>query len=81
MARVVLYGHAGCPGTRRAREYFLANGIAFVERDIAGLEASAEMRRWGAWATPFLVVGGRLTMIGFDAREFDELLRQAAEGG
>lgn len=76
----MLYGHAGCPGTERAREHFLANGITFVERDIADPDARAEMRHWGAWATPLLVIDGRLTMIGFDAREFANLLAQAKGG-
>lgn len=82
--RIRLYGHSGCPGTARARAYLLAAGIAFDDCDIADPPAAAEMRRWGGWATPLLVIGEDVCMTGFDQAEFEALLarfREVAAGG
>lgn len=76
---VVLYGHACCPGTRRAREYLSDRGIAYEEHVVGEPWVEAVMLRWQAWATPLLVVADRWSMVGFDACEFERLLRRARE--
>lgn len=78
--RIVLIGHAGCPGSERARAHMLAHGIDFEEVDVADPAAVATMRHWGAWATPLIVVGGRVAMVGFDPAEFTSLLVRAGGG-
>ena len=74
--RVTLYGHDGCPGTVRAREYLRRMGIPFVERDVTQPERFAEMVRHGSYATPLLLFGAA-RMVGFDVKEFERLWNQA----
>lgn len=70
--QVILYGHEGCPGTERARRYFTAHAIPFVERDVAEARWSEEMKNHGVFATPFLLVNAQ-RMLGFDERQFERL--------
>lgn len=74
---VTLFGHRGCPGTERARRFFLERHIPFHEKDIADPLTREEWILQGAWATPLIIVGGT-RMIGFDADRLESLL---PEGG
>lgn len=73
-ARLLLYGHMACPGTARARTYLATHRQRYVYRDIADSEAAGELRALGALATPAVVLDGRLIMVGFDERAFEEAL-------
>lgn len=70
--QVILYGHDCCPGTERARRYFRKHAIAFIERDVAEPRWAEDMRKHGAFATPFLLIDAE-RMIGFDERLFERL--------
>ncbi len=71
---VVMYATRTCGYCIRAREYFAANNIAYVERDI---ERSKSARRdfetlWGS-GTP-LIFNGYRRMSGFNERKIDSVL-------
>lgn len=72
--RVVLYGHDACPGTATARAYFARTKVTYVMRDISDRLAAMEFQALGAWATPAVVLDGRLCMIGFDQEAFEDAL-------
>lgn len=72
---IILYGHAGCPGTRAAQAYFASHGITYAYRDIGqDPSAVAEFRTLGLFATPILVLHNR-RLLGFDPAEFERLCR------
>jgi len=71
-AEVILYGTSWCGACSKARRYFVANGIPFVDKDIeSDASASEELRRKAdslgvpADRIPVLDVKGRL-LVGFD---------------
>lgn len=77
--RIILYGHAGCPGTQVAQAYFATRGVAYAYRDIGTDPAArAELRAMGEMATPVVLVGDR-RLLGFDLGEFERLCRRARE--
>ncbi|MDZ4697976.1 MAG: glutaredoxin domain-containing protein [Deltaproteobacteria bacterium] len=83
-ARVVLYGTSWCGACRTARQYFVQNGIAFVDKDVEKDAAAAdELRdkatRLGVSAdrVPVLDIGGRL-LIGFDPARVQRMLESTA---
>lgn len=74
---VELYGQQGCPGTSRARRYLMAAGVPWREYDIGqDAEARLAMRRFGAFATPLVVVAQRVPLLGFDPEELEAALAQ-----
>lgn len=73
---VVLYGHAGCPGTQRARQFFKDHQISIIDKDIADPMVQTEWLAFGSWATPLVIIGG-VKMIGFDAQTCEQLLQDA----
>jgi glutaredoxin len=83
-ARVVLYGTSWCGACRTARQYFVQNGIPFVDKDVEkDAAAAAELRdkatRLGVSAdrVPVLDIGGRL-LIGFDPARVQRMLESTA---
>jgi glutaredoxin len=75
-ARVTMYCTSWCPGCRRARIYFEANGIPFQEIDITrDREAAARVRGWanGNETTPIFDIGGQI-IIEFDSDRLDKAL-------
>lgn len=73
---VELFGQQGCPGTARARRYLAASRVPWKEYDIGNDPAArAQMRRYGAFATPLLLVAGKTVLYGFDAAELEAALR------
>lgn len=75
-AEVVMYCTSWCPGCRRARVYFEARGIEYVEVDITrDRQAAARVRAWanGNETTPTFNIRGKI-LVGFDERKLDEAL-------
>jgi glutaredoxin len=75
-AEVVMYCTSWCPGCRRARVYFEANNIPFVEVDITrDRDAAARVRGWadGNETTPTFNIRGQI-LVGFEERKLDEVL-------
>jgi glutaredoxin len=75
-AEVVMYCTSWCPGCRRARIYFEARGIEYVEVDIArDRAAAARLRAWadGNETTPTFNIRGKI-IVGFDEQKLDEAL-------
>ncbi len=75
-ADVVMYCTSWCPGCRRARVYFEANQIPYVEIDITrDREAAARVRGWanGNETTPTFNIRGQI-LIEFDERKLDKAL-------
>lgn len=79
-ARVVVYGDNICPGTARTRAFLVARQLSYVFRDITQADAASEFGALGAWATPAIVLDGRLLMIGFDEQAFEEALTRQENG-
>ncbi len=79
---VELFGQQGCPGTARARRYLAVSGFPWREYDVSSdVVAQAEMRRWGAFATPLLLVDRRVALYGFEAAELQAALRTGGQAG
>lgn len=75
-ADVVMYCTSWCPGCRRARVYFEANNIPYVEIDITrDREAAARVRGWanGNETTPTFNIRGQI-LVEFDERKLDHAL-------
>jgi glutaredoxin len=75
-ADVVMYCTAWCPGCRRARAYFEAHAIPYVELDISrDRVAAARVRGWagGNETTPTIKVRGQI-IIGFDEQKLNAAL-------
>ncbi len=64
-ANIVLYCTRWCPGCRKAREFFEANGIEYTEVDVhANLEAAERVRGWanGNVTTPTFDINGTIVV-------------------
>jgi glutaredoxin len=75
-AEVVMYCTSWCPGCRRARTYFEAHAVPFMEIDITrDREAAKRVRGWadGNETTPTFNVRGQV-IVGFDERKLDAAL-------
>lgn len=74
--RLVMYSTQWCGYCKKARRYFRAEGIPFTEKDIeASQQARAEYQKLGGTGGVPLIVQGRRTMQGFNARRFDRFYR------
>lgn len=74
---VVMYATSWCPYCAKARAYFAASGIAYVEHDVQkSASAYAAFKRLGGRGVPLIVVG-REKMNGFSEQGFEHLLARA----
>ena len=77
---VVLYSTAWCGYCRKAREFFAANGIRYVEYDIEKNPAAfSEHRRPGGRGVPLITVGDDVVK-GYNEPALRQLLRPWARG-
>jgi glutaredoxin len=77
---VILYSTAWCGYCRKAREFFAANGIRYVEYDIEkNAAAFSEHRRLGGKGVPLITVGDDVVK-GYNEPVLRELLRPWARG-
>ena len=77
---VVLYSTAWCGYCRKAREFFAANGIRYIEYDIEKNSlAFSEYRRLGGKGVPLITVGDDVVK-GYNEAALRELLRPWARG-
>lgn len=74
--QVVLYATEWCGYCKKAREYFRANRIDFIEYDIEkDAEALRRYRAFGGRAVPVIFVGGQ-RLDGFSAERFAALWQE-----
>lgn len=71
--RITLYGHSGCPGTKRARRFFRLRRLPVVERDVADPRVWSEWVAQGVWATPLVIIAD-IKMVGFDQERCQQIL-------
>jgi len=72
-SRVVMYSTSWCGYCRKARKYFKANDIKYIEHDIErSLVAKRDYDRLGGNGVPLIVVG-KNKMSGFSSKRFDRL--------
>jgi glutaredoxin len=77
---VILYSTAWCGYCRKAREFFAANGIRYIEYDIEkNSAAQSEHRRLGGKGVPLITVGDDVIK-GYNEPALRELLRPWARG-
>jgi glutaredoxin len=75
-----LYSTAWCGYCRKAREFFAANGIRYIEYDIEkNSAAQSEHRRLGGKGVPLITVGDDVIK-GYNEPALRELLRPWARG-
>ena len=71
MARLELFGTAGCPYTQEMREYLEFRGEEFVEYDVE-FDAEARARMFelakGQRTVPVLIEDGQVAQIGWQGR-------------
>ena len=73
--RVTLYSTNHCPYCKQARDYFRANNIPYLERNIErSSDALRRFKAMKAFGTPTIVLGKR-KMIGFDIPRFQRFYR------
>jgi glutaredoxin len=78
--KVVMYATSWCPYCEKARKYFAAKGIPYVEYDIEkNAAAHAAYREMGGQGVPLIVVG-RQRMQGFSPAQFEKIHRQQQKG-
>lgn len=77
---VIMYSTAWCGYCRKAREFFAANGIRYVEYDIEkNAAAFSEHRRLGGKGVPLITVGDDVVK-GYNEPVLRDLLRPWARG-
>jgi glutaredoxin len=71
VARLELFGSAGCPHTREMREWLEWRGAEFVEYDVEADRAARDRMRallGGERMVPVLVDNGKVIQIGWQGR-------------
>lgn len=63
---ITMYSTADCGYCKRARRYFAANNLRYVERDISNPQNHARWTRLGGRAVPLFVINGQVSS-GFNA--------------
>ena len=76
--RIVMYSQPGCPGCKKARDFFNDQDIAFEEYDINDPAHRSEYRRYSPLGTPLILVGG-IRLDGFSKPAIEMALRQMGE--
>ncbi len=70
---VTMYGASWCAVCKKARKYFRAKGIAFVEYDIEkSSKGKRDFKRLGGKGVPIILVGGK-RLNGFSQGTFEKL--------
>ncbi|MCG8670288.1 MAG: glutathione S-transferase N-terminal domain-containing protein [Pseudomonadales bacterium] len=73
--KIVMYSTTWCGYCRKARNYFNAKRIPFVEHNIEkNRNAKREYDRLGGRGVPLIVIGERL-MRGFSQKKFEQIYR------
>jgi len=75
---VVMYCTRWCPGCRRARAWFQANNIDYIEVDIDVTPGAADqVKKWadGTRTTPTFDIEGTI-LVGFDERKVETAIRE-----
>lgn len=73
--RVVMYSASWCGVCKKAKRYFVENGIQFTEYDIEkSVKGKVEFKKLGAKGVPVILVGNR-RMNGFSIDGFKQLYR------
>jgi glutaredoxin len=71
--KVTMYGASWCAVCKKARKYFRAKGIAFVEYDIEkSSKGKRDFKRLGGKGVPIILVGGK-RLNGFSEGTFEKL--------
>lgn len=71
--RVTMYGASWCAVCKKARKYFHAKGIAFVEYDIEkSSKGKRDFKKLGGRGVPIILVGGK-RLNGFSQGTFEKL--------
>ncbi len=74
--KVTMYGASWCAVCTKARKYFRAKGIAFVEYDIEkSRKGKRDFKRLGGKGVPIILVGGK-RLNGFSQGTFEKLYYQ-----
>lgn len=74
-AKLVMYGASWCPQCKRAREFFQAKSIPFVEIDVEkSAQDGRDFKRLEAAGYPLIYVGAQ-RMVGFDESVFMKMWR------
>jgi len=70
--RIIMYGTSWCPYCKKARAYFKAKGIAYVEYDVEKLPSRMrEFKNLGGTGYPLLLIGDNQKMQGFSEAGFE----------
>ena len=73
--RVTMYSTTHCPYCKHARDYFRANRIPYLERNIdRSSDALRRFKAMRAFGTPTIVLGNK-KLIGFDVPRFQRFYR------
>lgn len=80
-AQVVMYSTSTCPYCAKAREFFAARNIAYVEKDIqADPTALQQLKQLGATGVPQILIGDR-RVPGFAPKAMEEALARLKSTG
>ena len=72
---ITMYSTADCGYCKRARRYFAANNLRYVERDISNPQNHAQWTRLGGRGVPLFVINGQVSS-GFNADGMTQRLQR-----
>jgi glutaredoxin 3 len=79
---IVLYSVAWCPHCKAAKEYFTANNIPFINKDVElDDKAMTELKeKYKSGGVPVIVIGDDVRILkGFDQKKFEKALQEVTK--
>ena len=75
--KVVLYSVAWCPHCKEAKEYFTANNIPFINKDVELDDKAMEelTKKYKSQGVPVIVIGDKKVIKGFNPEMFEKAVK------
>lgn len=75
--KIVLYSVAWCPHCKEAKEYFTANNIPFINKDVELDEKAMEelTKKYKSQGVPVIVIGDKKVLKGFNVDVFEKAVK------
>lgn len=76
--KVVLYSVAWCPHCKEAKEYFTANNIPFINKDVELDDKAMEelTKKYKSQGVPVIVIGDKKVIKGFNPEMFEKAVKE-----
>lgn len=76
--KIVLYSVAWCPHCKEAKEYFTANNIPFINKDVELDDKAMEelTKKYKSQGVPVIVIGDKKVIKGFNPEMFEKAVKE-----